>query len=401
MSHDANLGFVGLGDNFKKGPKRRNDGLTENQNFVYNNVLTPKSTPGGYLIENPYNGKVSGNNNKENVVLRNSSGASRGLFDGSKTKGPNWTNGTNSSPNSERPRGVKPGILQPKEPNNYSHRPESFPGQKKPPLPSLPPKPTELPITVDDLVDHYIPAFLVRGTKPKDKILIHFHANAENIECSLRWTTRFFQKRRFPMDLLLVEYPGYGFYPGKPSQESISDDAISVIEYLINSLNLTDTKKIYVMGRSIGTGPASILASRYQLGACILLSPFTSIKEVVKNHLGGFLSLFINQRFENIEAVKNSQSPVIFFHGKEDDIVPHCQSLELYNACTSHKAMFIYKGATHNFSEKQMDDLFNLLLKILLKLDPYFALDAERRKQKIITYPRCIGYRPPGMPRAE
>jgi hypothetical protein len=108
MSVDGNFESEGLGDDFKKGPAKGGDGLMEYQNLVYNSVLTPKSTQGRPLIEKPHNGKASGNNNKENTVSKNSSGASRGVFDTMKTKGPNETNGL---PNFERPRGGKSGIL--------------------------------------------------------------------------------------------------------------------------------------------------------------------------------------------------------------------------------------------------------------------------------------------------
>lgn len=108
MSVDENFESVGLGDDFKKGPAGGGDGMMEYQSFVYNNVLTPKITEGRPLIEKPYNGKASINNNKENTVSKNSSGASRGVFDISKTNGPTRTNGL---PNFERPRGGISGIL--------------------------------------------------------------------------------------------------------------------------------------------------------------------------------------------------------------------------------------------------------------------------------------------------
>jgi predicted alpha/beta hydrolase family esterase len=53
-----------------------------------------------------------------------------------------------------------------------------------------------------------------------------------------------------------------------------------VIKYLINEIGFSE-KNVYVIGRSIGTGPATHVASLFKkIGGLILISPFSSIKEV-------------------------------------------------------------------------------------------------------------------------
>ena len=44
------------------------------------------------------------------------------------------------------------------------------------------------------------------------------------------------------------------------------------------------------MGRSIGSGPVSHLGKVRKPGAIILVSPFTSIKDVVKNMVGDLMA---------------------------------------------------------------------------------------------------------------
>ena len=48
------------------------------------------------------------------------------------------------------------------------------------------------------------------------------------------------------------------------------------------------------MGRSIGTGPVTHLASLRSPGASILISPYTCIRDVVKYLVGDFLSYVIH-----------------------------------------------------------------------------------------------------------
>lgn len=61
--------------------------------------------------------------------------------------------------------------------------------------------------------------------------------------------------------------------------------------------NLSD---ITIMGRSIGSGPAVYLASLYKIESLILISPFLSIKDAVKDLYGEVCSKLIKQRFNNL-----------------------------------------------------------------------------------------------------
>jgi hypothetical protein len=60
---------------------------------------------------------------------------------------------------------------------------------------------------------------------------------------------------------------------------------------------------IILFGRSIGTGPAAYLASKKNPCALLLMSPFTSIRDIVKESAGKLLSFLINDRFRNIDHI--------------------------------------------------------------------------------------------------
>jgi predicted esterase len=61
----------------------------------------------------------------------------------------------------------------------------------------------------------------------------------------------------------MVEYPGYSIYPGKPSEEKIFSDADTIIQFLTVVLDVP-LKNIILMGRSLGSGPATYIASKYK-----------------------------------------------------------------------------------------------------------------------------------------
>jgi len=54
-----------------------------------------------------------------------------------------------------------------------------------------------------------------------------------------------------------------------------------------------DPKDVVLFGRSMGSGPSSLLANIYKPRALILMSAYTSIKDVASNVAGGFLSTFV------------------------------------------------------------------------------------------------------------
>lgn len=83
-----------------------------------------------------------------------------------------------------------------------------------------------------------------------------------------------------------MEYPGYGIYRDEsPSSELIQSNAQIVFDFIRNNLHY-DSKDIIIFGRSMGSGPACYLASTNQIASLILLSPYTSLKNVVKSMLG-------------------------------------------------------------------------------------------------------------------
>lgn len=101
-----------------------------------------------------------------------------------------------------------------------------------------------------------------------------------------------------------MEYAGYSIYKSKETTEqSIIDDAEKMMRFLTEKLNFS-MRQILIMGRSIGSGPATYMAQKFKPAALLLISPFTSIKDVAKSMYGFMGALFIKDRFDNLEKIK-------------------------------------------------------------------------------------------------
>ena len=88
-----------------------------------------------------------------------------------------------------------------------------------------------------------------------------------------------------------------------------------------------------IASRSIGSGPACFLASKRKVGALILISPFTSLRDVVKSMVWSIFSYVIKERFKNIERMEKVNCPTLFIHGKKDNLIPYKHALELIKKC--------------------------------------------------------------------
>lgn len=90
------------------------------------------------------------------------------------------------------------------------------------------------------------------STEPTDKLILFFHANAEDAGLCDDFVHS--MKEQLRMHILAVEYPSYGVYNGKnivPDEEKMSLDSVLVFDYLVNSLKINENN-IIVMGRSMG-----------------------------------------------------------------------------------------------------------------------------------------------------
>ena len=75
---------------------------------------------------------------------------------------------------------------------------------------------------------------------------------------------------------------------------------------------------IHIMGRSIGSGPATHLAAHFYPGSLILISPFSSLQELAKEFMGWTANFLVKERFSNIDNFSQISCPVFILHGKKD-----------------------------------------------------------------------------------
>ena len=137
----------------------------------------------------------------------------------------------------------------------------------------------------------YIPCLFLPCLKGSNKLVIFFHGNAEDLGISYEMLDH--MRTALRINMMAVEYPGYGIYedPDGPSEEKIFSDADLVYSF-VQMMSTLKEKDIILLGRSLGSGPATYLAANNEPGGLILMSPYTSIKSVANGKVG-FLSFLL------------------------------------------------------------------------------------------------------------
>ncbi|CAD7946151.1 unnamed protein product [Amoebophrya sp. A25] len=154
---------------------------------------------------------------------------------------------------------------------------------------------------------------------------------------------------QFRINVLSVEYPGYGLLDECSKSESgIYLVAQTVLRFLVDVMQVR-YEHIVLMGRSIGSGPACFLASRFPVGGLLLVCPFFSLRHAVHSVAGRFISAFFRERFDNSVAMRNVKCPTLFIHGAKDRLLPAEHSLELFHQCRAErKKLHVCEHMEHN-----------------------------------------------------
>ncbi|HSS64832.1 MAG TPA: alpha/beta fold hydrolase [Gammaproteobacteria bacterium] len=184
----------------------------------------------------------------------------------------------------------------------------------------------------------FIPHAQPRGT------LLFFHGNAGNIGDRLESIGIF---HRLGLNILIIDYHGYGRSEGSPGEEESYSDAEAAWRHLVETRRIPPGE-IVVFGRSMGGGVAAWLAARVAPAALILESTFTSVPEMAAKVYPFFpVRLLARIRLDAKAPLADVRAPVLVIHSAEDEIVPLEQGRALFEAAPEPKRFLELRGG-HN-----------------------------------------------------
>jgi fermentation-respiration switch protein FrsA (DUF1100 family) len=202
---------------------------------------------------------------------------------------------------------------------------------------------TDLSVATEDgerLHGWWIPA---RATPARGHVLF-FHGNAGNVSHRLDHARTL---TAAGLDVLLLDYRGYGRSTGRPSEEGLHRDARAARTALVAGGQVDPARLVY-MGESLGGAVALRLALDEPPLACVLQSTFTSLRDVAREHYPAALSALAGDAYPNLERIALLRAPVLILHGDVDEIVPVTHGEALFAAAHDPRRLRVVPGAGHN-----------------------------------------------------
>ena len=195
--------------------------------------------------------------------------------------------------------------------------------------------------TVDDVQLHgwYIPN---RGS---EYVLLFFHGNAGNIS-HRRESIQVFH--RLGLNVLIIDYRGYGQSGGKPSEQGLYQDATAAWRYLTEEKGI-DPENVIIFGRSLGGAVAARLAAGVQARGLILESTMSSAKEFARAVFRILSRLVvIRYDFNTAQHIQHVNYPVLVLHSPDDEIMPFHLGKKVYQLANQPKHFVRMRGDHNN-----------------------------------------------------
>ena len=148
-----------------------------------------------------------------------------------------------------------------------------------------------------------------------------------------------------PVDVYVLEYPGYGSREGSPDKRSFLAAAEEAFGLLTNGLPK------YLVSESIGAGAACDLARAHptEIAGLVLFMPYHDLASMAQRKML-FLPayLLLLDRFNPAEYLKDYRGPVKMVLAGADEIIPVESGRRLFEGYSGPKNLQIIPGAHHN-----------------------------------------------------
>lgn len=148
-------------------------------------------------------------------------------------------------------------------------------------------------------------------------------------------------------EVLIFEYPGYGARPGKISEASFIEAGAQALD----ALAAEDSRPIFLLGESLGSGLACTLAHRnpQRVAGLFLVTPFASLGGVASHHYPFLpVRLLLRDRWDNGLALRDYRGPLAMLVAGEDEVVTTTQGELLFGLYAGPKRLWTQPGASHN-----------------------------------------------------
>jgi fermentation-respiration switch protein FrsA (DUF1100 family) len=158
--------------------------------------------------------------------------------------------------------------------------------------------------------------------------------------------------------VLGIDYRGFGLSPGVPSETAMYADAEAAFDALLR--RGIAPERIILLGHSLGSGPAVLLATRHRAAALVLFGAFTSIPDAAAERYPWLPVRYVaSVQFDSLTRMRSVHIPVVVTHSRADTTIPYAHALKLYAAAAEPKQLLIFDVPSNDGFGGHVDTLFD------------------------------------------
>jgi pimeloyl-ACP methyl ester carboxylesterase len=147
------------------------------------------------------------------------------------------------------------------------------------------------------------------------------------------------------IDVALLEYPGYGARPGRPSLDALVGAALEAVDALAR-----EQPVVWLLGESLGSGVAGRVANARpeMVRGLLLITAFADLGTVARRHYPFIPAWFVRDRFQPALDLAGFRKPAVVVIAGRDEVVGADESRRLAAALPGPKLVIEQPLATHN-----------------------------------------------------
>jgi len=175
----------------------------------------------------------------------------------------------------------------------------------------------------------------------KEKAILYFGGNGDTVARSAFAFDKFFPE----YTVYLVNYRGYGGSSGEPTEKGIYTDAIAIFDQI-----RAKHRDISVLGRSLGSGVATYMATKRKFDKLVLITPYDSAQNIVQERFPMYpMSILLKDKYDSVSRVKDIEAKTLILIAGDDNVIPMKHTKQLIEAFPASKVeVKIIESVGHN-----------------------------------------------------
>jgi len=171
-------------------------------------------------------------------------------------------------------------------------------------------------------------------------VIMYFRGNAQSFS---REHERYEAMVGDGYGFLAFDYRGFPGSPGEVTEANVLADSEAAFAWL-------EAKgfPIVLWGRSLGSGPATYIASRHDTGALLLETPFLSAVAVAADRYGFLpVNALMHDQYHVDQWILGVDEPVWVGHGTADTTIGYTHGERVYDLAPNKDELWIVEEGTH------------------------------------------------------